>query len=95
MLYLICDRFETPFWHDVWFGDLSLKDDFLELFRISHFKDAYVVDHCQLRHDSIRWCVNFVREANDWEVDLFKSFFDWLYLPRAVAMVKLNDVGPI
>lgn len=48
-----CDGFENLFWHDVWFGNLSLKDDFLELFGISHFKDAYVVDHCQLWHDSI------------------------------------------
>lgn len=53
MLYQICDGFENLFWHDVWFGNLSLKDDFLELFGISHFKDAYVVDHCQLWHDSI------------------------------------------
>jgi hypothetical protein len=33
------------FWLDVWCGDVSLKESFLELFLIAREKEALVADH--------------------------------------------------
>ena len=37
-------RNRVKFWKDRWYGDMSLRDEFLGLYAIASFKDAWVVD---------------------------------------------------
>jgi hypothetical protein len=51
---------------------------FPDLFGIARVKDASVADNMEILGGSIQWNVSFVREAHDWEVDVFTSFFQVL-----------------
>jgi hypothetical protein len=62
----------------VWCEGQTLKLAFPELFSIAHFKDAFVADLLQLSSDSYQWNINFIRAAQDWEVDFFTTFFNLL-----------------
>jgi hypothetical protein len=83
--FLGLSRFEvgdgamTKFWHDLWCGDIVLKEAYLVLFGIARAKDASVVDDLELLGDSNQWSVSFSREAHDWEVDAFAYFFQVLH----------------
>jgi hypothetical protein len=57
-----------------------LKEAFPVLFGIAWEKDASVADNMEILGGSIQWDVSFVREAHDWEVDVFASFFQVLQL---------------
>jgi hypothetical protein len=41
------DGSRVRFWHDLWCGEQPLKISYPDLFSITHFKDAWVVDHVQ------------------------------------------------
>jgi hypothetical protein len=41
------------FWHDLWCGDMSLKETFLDLFGIACAKNASVAAHVKLSGGSI------------------------------------------
>ena len=73
------DGVRTKFWHDLWCGDRVLKEVFPILFGITRMKDASVADNMEVLGGSIQWNVSFVREAHDWEVDVFASFFQVLH----------------
>ena len=47
----------VKFWKDRWCGDLSLRDEFLGLYAITSFKDAWVVDVW----DGGSWRLRFIR----------------------------------
>jgi len=74
------DGVRTKFWHDLWCGDMVLKEAFLVLFGIAQMKDASVADNMEVLGHSIQWNVSFVREAHDWEVGVFASLFHVLHL---------------
>jgi hypothetical protein len=74
------DRDRTKFWHDLWCADTILKEAFPALFDIAHAKDASIVDNLELLGGSTQWNMSFAREAYDWEVDVFASFFRALHL---------------
>jgi hypothetical protein len=76
--YEVGDGIRTRFWHDLWCGDTVLKEVFPDLFGIARVKDASVADNMEILGGSIQWNVSFVREAHDWEVDVFISFFQVL-----------------
>jgi hypothetical protein len=76
------DGARTKFWHDLWCGDRVLKEAFPILFGIARMKDASVADNMEVLGGSIQWNVSFVREAHDWEVGVFASFFHVLHLAR-------------
>jgi len=86
-IFLDLSRFEvgdgvrTKFWHDMWFGDIVLKEGFPVLFGIARAKDASVVDNLELLGGSNQWSVSFSREAHGWEVDVFasSSFFPFFF----------------
>jgi hypothetical protein len=42
-------------------------------------KDALVADNMEGLSGSTKWNVSFVREAHDWEVGVFASFFQVLH----------------
>jgi hypothetical protein len=67
------------FWHDRWCGDRSLKQCFPPLFSIVRNKDAMVADNLVVHNGVIQWNVLFMRQTQDWEMDLVLSFFDRLY----------------
>jgi hypothetical protein len=72
------DGSRIRFWHDLWCGDSILKEVFPDLFGIARVKDASVADNLESLGGSIQWNVSFIREAHDWEVDVFASFFQVL-----------------
>jgi hypothetical protein len=76
------DGERTRFWHDLWCGDSVLKEVFPDLFGIARVKDASVADNMEVLGGSTQWNVSFVREAHDWEVDVFASFFQVLHATR-------------
>jgi len=73
------DGIRTKFWHDLWCGNTVLKEAFPVLFGIARVKDVSVADNMEVLGCSIQWNVSFVREAHDWEVDVFASFFQVLH----------------
>jgi hypothetical protein len=74
------DGARTKFWHDLWCRDRVLKESFPVLFSIARMKDASIADNMEVLGGSIQWNVSFVREAHDWEVSVFASFFHVLHL---------------
>jgi len=66
----------------LWCGDTVLKEVFPDLFGIARVKDASVANNMEILGGSIQWNVSFVREAHDWEVDVFASFFQILHSTR-------------
>jgi hypothetical protein len=63
------------FWHDLWVEDMTLKVAFSTLFRIAAAKNASVANNLELLGGSNHWDVSFAREAHDWKMDVFASFF--------------------
>jgi hypothetical protein len=59
------DGIRTNFWHDMWCGDMVLKEAFFVLFGITRVKDASVVDNMEVLGGSIQWNASFVREKHD------------------------------
>jgi len=56
-------------------GIIFLKEAFPVLFGIDRAKDASIVDNLEFLGGSTQWNMNFAREAHDWEVNVFASFF--------------------
>jgi hypothetical protein len=48
------------------------------LFGIARAKDASVANNMEILSGSTQLNVSFVREAHDWEIDVFASFFQVL-----------------
>ena len=61
----------VKFWKDRWRTDLSLRDAFPNLFSITSFKNAQVVDVW----DGGSWNPRFIRQLNDWELKKVNNFF--------------------
>jgi hypothetical protein len=61
------DGSKIIFCHDMWCGDQTSKAPFPELYSISRFKEALVVDHLQYSNDTLQWNDTFIRSVHDWE----------------------------
>jgi hypothetical protein len=48
------DGSKVRFWHDLWCGDMALKDVFPVLFGIAHTKDALVEAHMKFSGGAIQ-----------------------------------------
>ena len=48
------------FWQDIWCGDNPLSTCFLDLFRISNDKEAYVADLMQFPKGVLLWDLEFL-----------------------------------
>jgi hypothetical protein len=77
--YEVGDGTRIRFWKDLWCGESTLQEAFPELYRIARDKDALVSVHFQVRNDQIHWSLDFVRAAQDWELESIASFLDLLY----------------
>ena len=72
---------KVRFWHDKWCGDHSLKDDFPHLFECSRDREA-LIDSLFSRSNGVetrKWQLQFVRNFNDWEVDMVAAFFNLIH----------------
>jgi hypothetical protein len=56
-----------------------LNEVFPDIFGIAWVKDALVADNMEGLSGSTKWNLSFVREAHDWEVGVFASFFQVLH----------------
>ena len=68
-------RNRVKFWNNRWCGDLSLRDEFLGLYVIVSFKDAWVV----VVWDEGSWGPRFIRHFNDWELEEVDALFGRLH----------------
>ena len=71
----------VSFWKDKWCGDTTLMALFPALFTCSSNRKA-TIDNILTSPDSrgVReWNVTFVRDFNDWEVDVVAKFFQFLH----------------
>jgi hypothetical protein len=59
-------------------GIRLFKVAFPYLFGIARVNDGFVADNLEFLGSSNKWNVSFTREAHDWEVDDFASFFEAL-----------------
>jgi hypothetical protein len=64
---------KTKFWHDIWIGDLSLKDRFPRLFSISNQKDDLVADVWRPVSGEDSWRLLWRRRFFDWEEQLLED----------------------
>jgi len=76
------DDSKVRFWHDLWCGDMALKESFPVLFGIACGNDASVMAYVEFFGCAIQQNMSFARAAHDWEVDAFTLFFRALYLVR-------------
>jgi hypothetical protein len=77
--YEIGNGSKVLFWHDVWCGEIPLKNLFPELFLIARRKDAWVEEIMQRQNGTILWNIMFSRSVHDWEVEAVSRFFGMLY----------------
>jgi hypothetical protein len=70
---------KISFWLDMWCGDMTFKVAFPALFDIASAEDTSIANNLEFLGGSNQWNVSFVREAHDWEVDIFASFFQVLH----------------
>jgi hypothetical protein len=75
------DGYHISFWYDTWCGDQLLKVSYPELYRIARNKEAWVSDNMQILNEVVHWNVHFIREAQDWEVEVevVMDFYGKLY----------------
>jgi hypothetical protein len=76
---MVGDETKIKFWHDLWCGNMILKDAFPVPFGIARSKDASIAANVELLGGSIQWNVSFTIKAHDWEVGVFASFLQVLH----------------
>jgi hypothetical protein len=59
------DGSKVSFLHELWCGDMALKEGFLDLYGIARPKDAFVAAHLEILGGSNQWFVSFARAAHD------------------------------
>ncbi|GKV38790.1 hypothetical protein SLEP1_g46663 [Rubroshorea leprosula] len=64
---------ETLFWHEVWAGDMPLKEKFNRLFRLSREKDVCIADMGEWRNGELTWNWKWRRSLFTWETDMLQD----------------------
>ncbi len=59
--YKVGDGSRIKFWHDIWCGDLPLRQKFPDLFHIARAPEAMVADHFRLQGSNHVWDIEFDR----------------------------------
>ena len=77
--YEIGDGSWIKFWHDIWCGDLPLRQKFSDLFHLARVPEALVADHLRLQGSNFVWDIEFSRPAQDWELEGVDFFMELLY----------------
>ena len=79
--------------HDRWCGDLPLKEAYPVLFECASNQDATIEDVLIHQAEGIEWDVTFIRNFNDWEVDIVASFLNLLYSQTLVGLGWMGGGG--
>ena len=77
---------KVRFWHDNWCGDGLLKDKFPILFECSREREASI-DSVYSRVNGVEtreWHLQFVRNFNDWEMNMVAAFFNHIHIKSPV-----------
>ena len=77
--YKVGDGSRIKLWHDIWCGELPLRQKFQDLFHLAQVPDALVADHLHLQGSNFVWDIEFSRPAQDWELEVVDSFMELLY----------------
>jgi hypothetical protein len=77
--FKVGDGSRIKFWHDSWCGDQPLWDKFPALFRLARNQEATVADHLRFHGTTHSWDIEFLRQVQDWELDIVDTFMKWLY----------------
>ncbi|GKU93781.1 hypothetical protein SLEP1_g7347 [Rubroshorea leprosula] len=64
---------ETLFWHEVWAGDMPLKEKFNRLFSLSREKDVCVADMGEWKKGEWTWNWKWRRRLFTWETDMLQD----------------------
>ncbi|XP_042974721.1 uncharacterized protein LOC122306358 [Carya illinoinensis] len=56
---------QIKFWHNIWCGDIALKNDFPSLYRIASYQGSSVADNMYNTIDSIHWSMRFTKAVQD------------------------------
>ncbi len=65
-------------WHDKWCGDVILKEAFPMLYECASNQAATISEVVVREHGRVDWNVIFVRNFNDWELNIVVSFLHLL-----------------
>ena len=77
--FKVGDVSRIKFWSNSWCGDHLLRDRFPILFRLARNQEATVANYLQFHGTIPIWDVEFLRPAQDWELDVVDSFMGFLY----------------
>jgi hypothetical protein len=69
----------VSFWLDQWCEEGVLKGLFPAIYNIAQDKRAKVSNYLSWHNDDMVWSVNLVRSLQDWEVEEFMVFMEFLY----------------
>lgn len=62
------------------------KETYPELLRVSRDRDDLVSDHVAWVNGQLHWKPLFLREVQDWEIELLEHFFDDLHAVKVTDM---------
>ena len=66
--FVVGDGSRIKFWHDSWCGELPLRVQFPELFRLARVLEAIVADHICYIGSNCHWDITICRPVHDWEL---------------------------
>jgi hypothetical protein len=75
----IGDDKQIKFWHDLWCGDILLKEDYPVLFHVACDRDATVAQFMVWSNRSFHWNPGFLRTVRDCELEFLICFFEEIF----------------
>ena len=90
--FKVGDGSRIKFWHDFWCGDQPLRDKFPGLFRLARNQEATVADSLRFQGNTHSWDIEFLRQAQDWEMDIVDTFMRWLY-SSPIHSGRMDTIG--
>ncbi len=76
------DGTQIKFWHDLWCGDLPLRQRFPDLYCLARVPEAMEADYLRFQGSNNFWYVEFSRPVQDWKLDEVNSVMEILYSCR-------------
>ncbi|XP_058076347.1 uncharacterized protein LOC131224925 [Magnolia sinica] len=77
--FVLGKRDNIRFWEDIWVGDVPLKDDFPNIFRLASNLAIHVANCFSISANKIEWNVAYRRNLHDWEVEEYVGLLEHIY----------------